>query len=118
MIIAIDFDGTIAKITDNPIFPGELIFGADTYINKLHEDGHYIIIWTCREAYNQHICELYLKKYGIHYDRINANAEGHFNFFSHDCRKINADLYIDDKGLYPLPSWKEIYDRIQAMNVE
>jgi hypothetical protein len=34
--------------------------------------------------------------------------------YSADCRKISADIYIDDKCLMGLPeTWEEIYNLIQ-----
>ena len=46
MVLAIDFDGCIVEETYPEI--GELRKDAKKIINQLVQDGHYIIIWTCR----------------------------------------------------------------------
>ena len=48
MIIAVDFDGTIHDGQWPRI--GEAMPGAREAINALRAEGHYIIIWTCREG--------------------------------------------------------------------
>lgn len=115
LIIAIDFDNTIV----NTVYNEEtrlteirgLKDGAKEYINKLHNDGHYIIIWTCRENENQCIAEKFLIDNGIYYDRINANHTEWFYNKKHDSRKVFADVYIDDAGILGLPpTWKDIYN--------
>lgn len=112
LIIAIDFDNTIS-ITDmsNSQILG-IREGAVEYINKLHDDGHYIILFTCREGVNLYLAEQFCDKYGIKIDRVNANCPWHFDKYKHDCRKIFADIYVDDSGLMGIPSWKEIYNII------
>ncbi|WP_297995263.1 hypothetical protein [uncultured Campylobacter sp.] len=51
MIIAVDFDGTIHDGQWPRI--GEAMPGAREAINALRAEGHYIIIWTCREGRQQ-----------------------------------------------------------------
>ena len=46
MIIAVDFDGTIAR-SNYPVILGEQPYAGEV-LRKLHEQGHKIIIWTCR----------------------------------------------------------------------
>lgn len=108
LIIAIDFDGVIAELTGSNI-PGKLVKDADKYINQLHKDGHDIIIWTCRGGYNLYLAEQFLEEHKIHYDRINDNVASHYDNFTHNTRKVNADVYIDDKQVGGIPSWEEMY---------
>lgn len=118
LIIAIDFDGVIAEVNNNftpgtPNIPGKLIKNADIYINKLHEDGHQIIIWTCRGGNNLYLAERFLEDHNIHYDRINDNVASHYDRFKHNTRKVHADVYIDDNQIGGIPSWKEMYKIIK-----
>ena len=118
LIIAIDFDGVIAEVNSNwlpgsPNVPGFLVKDADVYIRKLHEDGHKIIIWTCRGGYNLYLAERFIEDHNIPYDRINDNVDGHYEKFKHNTRKVHADVYIDDHQIGDLPSWKEIYEIIK-----
>lgn len=117
LIIAIDFDGVIAELNKDwcggPNVPGNLIGGADVYIRKLHEDGHQIIIWTCRGGQNLYLAEEFLRKHCIPYDRINDNVASHYERFKHNTRKVHADIYIDDNQIGGIPSWEEMYKLIQ-----
>jgi hypothetical protein len=51
---------------------------------------------------------------GIKYHYINCNLPQSIEYFKQDCRKLSADVYIDDRCLLGLPpTWKEIYDIVQ-----
>ena len=123
LIIAIDFDGVIAQINKNwipgtPNYPGPIVEGADKYIHQLHEDGHQIIIWTCRGGQNLYLAEQYLEEHNIPYDRINDNVDGFYDKFKHNTRKVHADIYIDDNQIGGIPSWKEMYEIIKRKSEE
>jgi uncharacterized HAD superfamily protein len=113
MTIAIDFDGTICEQS----FPkvGALRKDADVYIRKLKEDGHTIIINTCRSGKYEGMAQDFLEDKKIPYHYINSNLPELIEFYNQDCRKISADLYIDDKCLMGLPkTWKKIYKLVKA----
>jgi len=108
MILAIDFDGTIVKDKFPEI--GEPLPGAKEAINRLRHDGYTIIIWTCRKDKKLLEAIEWLVKNEIRYDYINEGCR--HNISKHggtDTRKVYADLYIDDRMLYKLPTWDEIY---------
>tara|TARA_B110001452_G_C14880718_1_gene307900 strand:+ start:113 stop:514 length:402 start_codon:yes stop_codon:yes gene_type:complete len=111
-ILAIDFDGTVAEDS----FPevGALIKDADTIIRKLKQDGHDIIINTCRTGKYEGLAEYFLIKNKIPFDYINSNLPRVIDFYKQDCRKVSADYYIDNRNIGGLPSWKEIYEIISA----
>lgn len=69
MIICVDFDGTI----HDGVWPaiGEPREGAKEVINNLRAEGHYIIIWTCREGVQQTEMVNWLLAQGIGFDRVN-----------------------------------------------
>ncbi len=107
LILAIDFDGTIV----DEVFPkiGPLREGAKEYIRKLYDDGHYIIIWTCREGEYRVMAKFFLQDNFIPYHKMNSpNPEG-VERYGFDPRKIGADIYIDDRGVLGIPTWPEIY---------
>ncbi len=110
MTIAIDFDGTLhAGLWSNI---GTPIPYAIDVMKRLKNDGHYLIIWTCREhAYLTEAVNWLLEK-GIPFDRINDHKAGAAEQFGYSARKVHADLYIDDKQVGGLPSWLEIYNYI------
>lgn len=113
MILAIDFDNTIVE----EIYPdiGKLKPNAKEVINQLYEDGHTIIINSCRSGIYEGEMELFLMELEIKYHWINCNEPDRIKHFGRDCRKISADIYIDDKNLGGIPSWLEIYDQIQVI---
>jgi len=110
--IAIDFDGTIVEDKYPKI--GNMIFEAEKYINLLYYQGCNIIINSCRTGLFQGDMQMYLIKNNIAYSYINCNLPNKIEKHGEDCRKISADVYIDDKCLMGLPkTWKEIYDILQ-----
>lgn len=99
-IIAVDFDNTIAR--EEWPFIGDLLPGARDVINKLHDQGHKIIIWTCREGeYAEEAIE-FLEREGVKFDLFNNNCEDRMEKYGWDSRKIGCDISIDDRDIY----WK------------
>lgn len=105
MIIAVDFDGVINA---SP-FPhvGVMVGGAKRAMQQLKRDGHYLIVWTCREGQDQTDAVNFMLEKGIPFDAINANAPENKEMYGNDCRKVNADIYIDDRQLGGFPGWIE-----------
>lgn len=116
VILAVDFDGTICEV-DYPGI-GREREGAKEYINKLYDEGYMIVINTCRtnagEVKAQDMAEEFLKLRGIKYHKINENMDHLIEVYGCDTRKISADVYIDDKCLYKIPTWEEKYNIIKA----
>ena len=111
MIIAIDFDGTIHTGQHPEI--GYLFPDVRKTISSLRSEGHYVIIWTCRTGDDLLNAVNWLLENGIEFDRINDNHPNNIKKYGGNTRKIFADLYIDDKQVGGLPSWKEIEDHIR-----
>lgn len=114
LTLAVDFDNTIVeeKREDGSLYYpeiGPLRSGAKLYLNKLHKEGHYIIIWTCREGEHALRVEKYLRDNDIGFHKVNENEPERILHYGINCRKVSADLYIDDKGILGIPSWKKIY---------
>lgn len=113
IIIAIDFDDTIVK-SNFPTILGQRRL-AKWAINKLHKKGFYIIIWTCRHEIDEAQAYSYLTQNNINFSSINRPHPSLVKFYNNDTRKISADIYIDDRGLYffGLPNWIILYMMIQ-----
>lgn len=113
LVIAIDFDGTIVEHEYPEI--GELKYEAKDVINKLYEEGHSIIIWTCRSNANGHDFNDmidFLIDNDIMYTEANENDE----VVSYGCYpKIYADIYIDDRNLFHIDDWNIIYNEIKRI---
>jgi len=108
-IIAVDFDGTIVEHKFPEI--GELIPGAKETLNKWHEQGIQVIIWTCRNQVDPACGEdstifaarKFLDENRIKYATINEHAPRMpFRLCS---TKVFADMYIDDRNFGGFPGW-------------
>lgn len=109
--LSIDFDGTVAAGKYPEI--GEMLDQADVYINMLYAEGFHIIINTCRTGIHMNNAVEFMYKKGIKFHQINQNNPAYCHLYQEDCRKINADIYIDDKNLGGLPGhWSVIYQLI------
>lgn len=111
IIIAVDFDGTICEASYPEV--GEERKDAVYYINKLYNEGYGIIINTCRSLRAATLAMDFLEKKGCNYHYFNCNFPHLIELYGGDCRKISADVYIDDKCLYEIPSWEEKYKIIK-----
>lgn len=111
-IIAIDFDGTIVE----DAFPGigELKPGAAEVLKRLKAEGYYLILWTCRSGKRLAEAAQFLGEHGIRFDKYNESCPANIELYSgEDTRKVYADLYIDDRGIYrPMPKWEDLYEMI------
>lgn len=116
MIICIDFDGTIHSGQWPAI--GEPLPGAKEAINNLRAEGHYIIIWTCREGVQQTEMINWLLAQGIGFDRVNDHEPRNLAVYGSDSRKVYAHVYIDDKNVGGLPSWGEIALLVRRQEAE
>jgi hydroxymethylpyrimidine pyrophosphatase-like HAD family hydrolase len=97
LTLAIDFDGTIVE----EAFPGlgKMKPEANKYINMLYDQGCMILINTCRTGGYEADAENFLRRMGIKYHYINCNLPQSIEYFKQDCRKLSADVYIDDTDL-------------------
>lgn len=97
MIIAVDFDGTIVENAYPEI--GEPLPGAIETLQAWKQRGHTIIINSCRAGAYQAQMEAWLVRNNVAHDYINENAPERIAQYGCDCRKISADIYIDDKNV-------------------
>ena len=113
LIIAIDFDGTIVddmypKIGKPKIFAFEAL-------KKLQNDGHRLILWTYRHDEKLDEAIEFCKDHGIEFYAINSSFPGE-KYEQHMSRKINADLFIDDRNIGGFMGWGEIYQMLNNKN--
>lgn len=96
MIIAVDFDGTLA-ITDYPkiIQP---ITKVIEFCKNYQARGHTLILWTCRHGKELEEAVEWCKEQGLIFDYINENPPDRIAIYG-DCRKVYADIYLDDHNL-------------------
>lgn len=95
MIIAIDFDGTVVNWRNYPFVGAPLPYALET-IKDLKALGHTIILNTVRCRDSLELAKNFFDGHGIQLDGYNV-LDGQ-RAYSHS-PKINADVFIDDKGL-------------------
>lgn len=110
-VISVDFDLTISDSHWPNIGPP--IKGAKKYINKLYDEGYGIVINSCRAGAAEGEAMKFMIDNKIKFDYFNCNVPWRIQGFGQDCRKISADVYIDDKNLGGFIPWKEAYEMIQ-----
>lgn len=110
MKIAVDFDGTIVEDA-YPEIGKPRPFAIKTL--QMLARKHRLILWTCREGKELEAAVTFCQKNGIDLYAVNRNypEEDDNNYYS---RKIDADIYIDDRGIGKMPSWGEIYHAIEG----
>ena len=108
MIIAVDFDGTIVE-DRYPKIGKEIPFAIET-LKMLIRDGHQLILWTVREGQSLEEAVEWCLQHGLSFYAINKSyPEEIVNNQNDYCKKINADLFIDDCNIGGLPDWGLIY---------
>ena len=109
MIIAIDFDGTLAK-EDWPKIGDPVPLAIET-VKDLFEAGHILLLWTCREGQKLQDARMWCNEYGIggYFTAFNQNDPERTSKFNNDSRKLGADMYIDDKA-FGWTGWGSVRD--------
>lgn len=111
MIIAVDFDGTIAESEWPEI--GAPMPGAIETLNALKKDGHSIILWTCRSKEHLDNAVDWLFNQGFVPEAVNKNVERDYLTLG-DTRKIYCDVLIDDRCFYACNrdyDWSDVWRR-------
>jgi hypothetical protein len=107
--IAVDFDGTIVE-HEYPEIGKEKLFAFLT-LKELDKMGAQLILWTFRAGKELDDAVEYCRKNGIEFYAVNKNYPEEI-FDETVSRKINADIYIDDKNIGGFPGWSEIWQML------
>jgi len=105
LTIAVDFDGTIVEHKYPDI--GPIIPGAFEVLRCLQEKGHRLILWTVRDGVDlQNAVDFCLENGLIFYAVNESYPKEEFNKYI--SRKINADIFIDDRNVGGFIGWDNI----------
>lgn len=109
--IAIDFDGTIVE-NRYPKIGKPILFAFETMLH-LQKDGHLLILWTYRSGRELQEAVEFCKKHSVNFYAVNKSypEEIYDNSLS---RKIQTDIFIDDRNIGGLRGWGEIYHELSA----
>ena len=106
LTLAIDFDGTIVEDA-YPKIGKPNAFAFET-LKKLQQNGHRLILWTYRHGKSLDEAVAFCKKNGLEFYAVNCSFPNEV-FDPKKSRKINADLFIDDKNVGGFYGWGEVY---------
>lgn len=105
-VLAIDFDGTIVE-NKYPDIGKPKLFAFET-LKKLQKEGFVLILWTYRDGDKLKEAVDFCKKNGIEFYAVNKSYPEEV-YTEHISRKINADLFIDDRNIGGFLGWGQIY---------
>lgn len=106
-IIAVDFDGTIAEDAYPKVGKAKM-FAFET-LKRFQQDGHRLILWTYRHGKELDDAVEFCSKNGVEFYAINNSFSGEEFNPANASRKLNADIFIDDRNLGGFPGWGEVY---------
>ena len=113
--IAVDFDGTIVE-HDYPKIGKERLFAFRT-LKELEKQGASLILWTFRTGKELEEAVEYCRNNGIEFYAINRNYPEEV-IDETVSRKIDADIYIDDKNLGGFPGWIEVWQILNPYELQ
>jgi hypothetical protein len=113
--IAVDFDGTIVE-HEYPKIGKEKLFAFRT-LKELEKQGAQLILWTFRTGKELQDAVEYCKDNGIEFYAINRNYPEEV-MDETISRKIDADIYIDDKNLGGFPGWSEVWQVLNPYELQ
>lgn len=107
MKISVDFDGTIVEHR-YPEIGKEMLFAFET-LKAFQKKGHLLILWTIRTGKELDDAVEYCRKNGVEFYAVNKNYPEEIFEEGEVSRKINAEVFIDDRNVGGFPGWGEIY---------
>ena len=103
--IAVDFDGTIVE-HEYPKIGKKKLFAFET-LKKMNEMGAYLILWTIRTGKELDEAVKFCLKNGVEFYAVNKNYPEEI-FDESTSRKIDVDIFIDDKNVGGFLGWGKI----------
>ncbi|HLN21541.1 MAG TPA: hypothetical protein VK213_10655 [Bacteroidales bacterium] len=114
--IAVDFDGTIVE-HEYPAIGKEKLFAFQT-LKELERKGALLILWTFRTGKELDEAVEFCRKNGLEFYAINKNYPEEVFDELKVSRKINADIYIDDRNVGGFPGWSNIWQILNPYELE
>lgn len=107
--IAVDFDGTIVD-NNYPDIGKPKLFAFET-LKTLQRNDCQLILWTYRSGKTLEEAIDFCREKGIEFYAVN-NSYPEETYSEEISRKINVDIFIDDKNLGGFPGWSEVWQEI------
>jgi hydroxymethylpyrimidine pyrophosphatase-like HAD family hydrolase len=115
MKIAVDFDGTIVEHA-YPAIGKEMLFAFQT-LKELQKKGYILILWTYRSGKELDEAVEYCRSKGVEFYAVNRNYPEE-TLTDINSRKIDAEVYIDDRNIGGFPGWSEIWQMFNKDNLD
>jgi hypothetical protein len=109
MKIAVDFDGTIVE-HKYPDIGKELLFAIET-LKELQKQKHQLILWTYRSGKELDEAVEFCRGRGLEFYAVNRNYPEE-EYDESISRKIDAEVYIDDRNLGGFPGWSAVWQML------
>ncbi len=106
MKIAVDFDGTIVEHKYPEI--GKPVLFAFEALKELNKRGHKLILWTYRSGKELEEAVEFCRKKGVEFYAVNKSHPEEVFDEKNMSRKIDAELFIDDRNVGGFPGWAAI----------
>jgi hypothetical protein len=113
--IAVDFDGTIVEHA-YPEIGKEKLFAFQT-LKELNKMGARLILWTFRTGKELDDAVAFCRKNGVEFYAVNKSYPEEI-FDETVSRKINADIFIDDKNIGGFLSWSEVWQMLNPFELQ
>lgn len=110
MKIAVDFDGTLVEHR-YPDIGEDILFSFET-VKQLQKLGHKIILWTYRAGKELDEAVDYCRKKGVEFYAVNCSYPDEEYVEGEISRKVDADMFIDDRNVGGLVGWSEIWQML------
>lgn len=113
--VAVDFDGTIVE-SKYPKIGKPMMFAFET-LKKLQEEGYVLILWTYRSGKQLTEAVDFCKKNGVEFYAVN-NSFPEEEYNPKISRKIDADIFIDDRNIGGFIGWGEVHRKLIGQQPE
>ncbi len=113
--IAVDFDGTIVE-HEYPAIGKEKLFAFQT-LRELNKRGARLILWTFRTGNELEEAVDFCRKNGIEFYAVNRNYPEEV-YDESVSRKIDADIFIDDKNVGGFPGWSAVWQMLNPYEIQ
>ena len=113
--IAVDFDGTIVE-HEYPAIGKEMLFAFLT-LKELNKKGARLILWTFRSGKELDEAVEFCRKNGVEFYAVNKNYPEEIKNDTVS-RKIDADIFIDDRNLGGFPGWSEVWQMLNPFEAQ
>ena len=113
--IAVDFDGTIVE-HEYPEIGKEKLFAFLT-LKELAKKGARLILWTFRTGKELDDAVEFCRKNGVEFYAVNKNYPEEIMNETVG-RKIDADIFIDDRNIGGFPGWSEVWQMLSPFEAE